>query len=287
MSNVIITGSSSGFGYLAAAAFAERGWQVWATLRDSETRNAGVADELRSLPGTVEVLDMDVTDAASVDRAIHTVIADDGNVDVLINNAGVMYVGHTEAYSVEQAHRQMDVNYYGMIRATQAVLPHMRRAGSGLIINTSSVAGRVAWPYMGTYAATKFAVEAYSQALRYEMAPFGVDVAVVEPGPFPTNLIASGSPGDRTEVLESYGDLAGVPTAMLEQFKEVLASGDAPDNRLVVDAYLALADAQPGERPMRTVVGMDFGVTELNRVSQPFQDGVLAQLNLDGVLVRA
>ena len=286
MQNVVITGSSSGFGYLAAGAFAERGYRVWATMRNTATKNAGRAQELEAMSDAVRVVDMDVTDAGSVDRATDTIIGEDGNVDVLINNAGIMYVGHTEAYSVEQAHRQMDVNYYGMIRVTQAVLPHMRRAAAGLIINNSSVAGRVSWPYMGTYSATKFAVEAYSQALRFEMAPFGVDVALVEPGPFPTSLIASVSPEARTEVLEEYGEIAAVPSQMLAYFGDWLQSGEAPDNQLVVDAYLALADAASGERPTRTVVGPDFGVNEMNQATQPIQDAVLGALNLESVLVR-
>jgi len=286
MQNVVITGSSSGFGYLAAGAFAERGYRVWATMRNAATKNAGRAQELEAMSDAVRVVDMDVTDAGSVDRAIDTVVGEDGKVDVLINNAGIMYVGHTEAYSVEQAHRQMDVNYYGMIRVTQAVLPHMRRAGAGLIINNSSVAGRVSWPYLGTYSATKFAVEAYSQALRFEMAPFGVDVALVEPGPFPTSLIASVSPEARTEVLEEYGEIAAVPSQMLAYFGDWLQSDEAPDNQLVVDAYLALADAASGERPTRTVVGPDFGVNEMNQATQPIQDAVLGALNLEAVLVR-
>ena len=286
MQNVVITGSSSGFGYLAAGAFAERGYRVWATMRNTATKNAGRAQELEAMSDAVRVVDMDVTDAGSVDRATDTIIGEDGNVDVLINNAGIMYVGHTEAYSVEQAHRQMDVNYYGMIRVTQAVLPHMRRAAAGLIINNSSVAGRVSWPYMGTYSATKFAVEAYSQALRFEMAPFGVDVALVEPGPFPTSLIASVSPEARTEVLEEYGEIAAVPSQMLAYFGDWLQSDEAPDNQLVVDAYLALADAASGERPTRTVVGPDFGVNEINQATQPIQDAVLGALNLEAVLVR-
>lgn len=286
MQNVVITGSSSGFGYLAAGAFAERGYRVWATMRNTATKNAGRAQELEAMSDAVRVVDMDVTDAGSVDRATDTIIGEGGNVDVLINNAGIMYVGHTEAYSVEQAHRQMDVNYYGMIRVTQAVLPHMRRAAAGLIINNSSVAGRVSWPYMGTYSATKFAVEAYSQALRFEMAPFGVDVALVEPGPFPTSLIASVSPEARTEVLEEYGEIAAVPSQMLAYFGDWLQSDEAPDNQLVVDAYVALADAASGERPTRTVVGPDFGVNEMNQATQPIQDAVLGALNLESVLVR-
>jgi NAD(P)-dependent dehydrogenase (short-subunit alcohol dehydrogenase family) len=286
MKNVVITGSSSGFGYLAAGAFAERGYRVWATMRNAATKNAERARELEAASDAIRVVDMDVTDAGSVDIAIREVVSKDGKVDVLINNAGVMYIGHTEAHSVEQAHRQMDVNYYGMIRVSQAVLPHMRRAGDGLIINNSSVVGRMAWPYSGTYSATKHAVEAYSQALRFEVAPFGVDVAIVEPGPFPTSLIASVSPEARTEVIEEYGDMAAVPQNMLAYFGDWLQSDEAPDNQLVVDAYLALADAEPGTRPTRTVVGPDFGVNEMNQATQPIQDAVLGALNLDAVLAR-
>jgi short-subunit dehydrogenase len=118
-----------------------------------------------------------------------------------------MYIGMTEAYSVAQAAEQMDTNYFGAIRAMQAVLPSMRAAGRGLIINTSSLAGRVSVPFFGTYCATKHALEAYSQSLRYEVSPFGIDIALVEPGPFPSNLLAAGKPPARADVLASYGDL--------------------------------------------------------------------------------
>jgi short-subunit dehydrogenase len=123
-----------------------------------------------------------------------------------------MYIGMTEAYSVAQAAEQMDTNYFGAIRAMQAVLPSMRAAGRGLIINTSSLAGRVSVPFFGTYCATKHALEAYSQSLRYEVSPFGIDVALVEPGPFPSNLLAAGKPPARADVLASYGDLGQVPS---------------------------------------------------------------------------
>jgi NAD(P)-dependent dehydrogenase (short-subunit alcohol dehydrogenase family) len=144
-------------------------------------------------------------------RWLRPILAD-GPVDILINNAGIMYIGMTEAYSVAQAAEQMDTNYFGAIRAMQAVLPSMRAAGSGLIINTSSIAGRVSVPFFGTYCATKHALEAYSQSLRYEVAPFGIDVALVEPGPFPSNLLAAGKPPARADVLASYGDLGQVPS---------------------------------------------------------------------------
>ena len=286
MNNVIITGTSSGFGRLSAIAFAEQGYQVWATMRNADGSNREPKKLLEAAAGDIRVLDMDVADDASVDTAIAQVIQADGKVDVLINNAGIMYIGHTEAYSVEQAHEQMNVNYYGVIRTTQAVLPVMRRAGSGLIINTSSTAGRVAYPYFGTYGATKFAVEAYSQSLRYEMAPHGIDIAIVEPGPFPTNLIESVQPEARQHVLDDYGALKDVPAGMLDYFVDFFTTDAAPDNQLVVDAYLALADAEPGQRPIRTHVGIEHGAAEINRITQPIQDNIVNELGLATVLER-
>ena len=223
---------------------------------------------------------MDVTSDTSVAEGFARIFAED-SVDALINNAGIMYTGMTEAYSLAQAQEQMDTNYF---RAMQAVLPSIRAAGSGLIINTSSIAGRVSVPFFGTYCATKHALEAYSQSLRNEVAPFGIDVALVEPSPFPSNLLAAGKPPAREDVLLSYGDLGQVPATMIAAFAEMLASDAAPDPQLVVDAYLALADVAPGKRPTRTVAGITWGVDEMNAFTQPRQDALLQEMQLDDVL---
>lgn len=280
---VVITGASSGFGEGAVRAFADRGYRVWGTMRDVDGRNAGKKVALEAHSPTISIVDMDVTRDASVAEAIAHIHAH-GSVDILINNAGIMYIGMTEAYSVGQSQEQMETNYYGAIRAMQAVLPGMRAAGSGLIINTNSIAGRVSVPFFETYCATKHALEAYSQSLRYEVAPFGIDVALVEPGPFPSNLLAAGKPPAHADVLTSYGELADVPTAMISGFADMLASDAAPDPQMVVDAYLALADAAPGKRPTRTVVGITWGVDEMNAFTQPRQDALLREMELDTVL---
>lgn len=166
----------------------------------------------------------------------------------------------------------------------QAVLPSMRKAGTGLIINTSSLVGRISPPFFGTYTATKHALEGYSQALRYEVSPFGVDLVIVEPGPFGTGLLASGQVPAHKEVLETYGELAGVPSAMGENFAQMLQSGDAPDPQWVVDAYLKLVEMPFGKRPTRTVVGITWGVDEINELTQPIQDRVLKEMQLEKVL---
>lgn len=284
MKNVIITGSSNGFGLKAAKDFADNGYHVFATMRNPDGKNAGAKAELESHSSQIKVVDMDVTEDASVKEAMATILAQTGNIDMLINNAGIMYIGITEAYSVEQARFQMETNYFGTIRVMQAVLPLMRKAGAGLIINTSSLVGRITGPFFGTYAATKHALEAYSQGLRYELSPFGIDVVLVEPGPFGTGLLASGQVPAHTDVLESYGELAGIPTAMGESFAQMLQGEGAPDPQWVVDAYLKLAELPFGSRPTRTVVGITWGTDKINEITQPIQDSILKEMQLDTVL---
>jgi NAD(P)-dependent dehydrogenase (short-subunit alcohol dehydrogenase family) len=284
MKNIIITGSSNGFGLKAAKDFADKGYQVFATMRNPKGKNAAVKAELEAHSSHIKVVDMDVTNDASVKEAMAGILAEAGNIDVLINNAGIMYLGITEAFSVEQAKFQMETNYFGAIRVMQAILPTMRKAGSGLIINTSSLVGRMSPPFFGTYTATKHALEGYSQALRYEVSPFGVDIVLVEPGPFGTGLLASGKVPAHSEVLESYGELAGVPAAMGENFAQMLQSEGAPNPQWVVDAYLKLADLPFGSRPTRTVVGITWGTDEINSLTQPIQDRILKEMQLDSVL---
>ena len=284
MKNVIITGSSNGFGLKAAKDFDDKGHQVFATMRNPDGKNEAAKAELEGHSVHIKVVDMDVTKDASVTEAMYHILAEAGKIDILINNAGIMYLGITEAFSVEQAKFQMETNYYGAIRVMQAVLPAMRKAGTGLIINTSSLVGRISPPFFGTYTATKHALEGYSQALRYEVSPFGVDILLVEPGPFGTGLLASGQVPAHSEVLESYGELAGVPAAMGESFAQMLQSEGAPDPQWVVDAYLKLADMPAGKRPTRTVVGISWGTNEINEHTQPIQDRILKEMQLDSVL---
>jgi NAD(P)-dependent dehydrogenase (short-subunit alcohol dehydrogenase family) len=284
MKNIIITGSSNGFGLKAAKDFADKGFQVYATMRNPNGKNAGAKAELETHSTQIKVVDMDVTNDASVKEAMANILAEAGKVDILINNAGIMYLGITEAFSVEQAKFQMETNYFGAIRVMQAILPSMRKAGAGLIINTSSLVGRMSPPFFGTYTATKHALEGYSQALRYEVSPFGVDIVLVEPGPFGTGLLASGQAPAHSEVLASYGDLAGVPAAMGDNFAQMLQSENAPDPQWVVDAYLKLADLPFGSRPTRTVVGITWGTDKINELTQPIQDRILKEMQLDSVL---
>lgn len=281
MKNILITGSSSGFGYLTALSAAKEGHKVWATMRNVDGKNAEKKRTLEKFAMDenlqLKVLELDVTDSTSVEHAINTIVAEDGTIDVLINNAGIMFVGITEAYSLEQVKQQFDVNFFGIARMVKAVTPYMRKAGDGLIINTTSLAGRLAFPYFGIYCASKHAVEAYSQALRYELAPFGVEVSIVEPGPFGTNLLFTGPEEADKATFEEYGDFKEVPHAMLKNFEGFFDSEDALDPQLVADDTLDLIRMEKGTRPIRTVSGIDYGTVEYNAKTQPIQDSLVKE----------
>jgi NAD(P)-dependent dehydrogenase (short-subunit alcohol dehydrogenase family) len=179
---IVITGASGGLGMSLAIAGAKAGHCVFATMRNSAKRD--VLDRAAAAAGVgVEVLALDVGDAASVEAAIASVIAKDKRIDVLINNAGAGFARATEQASLEDIAGIMDVNFMGAVRTTKAVLPHMRAARSGHIVNISSVGGLVGQPFNEVYCASKFALEGYTESLASYVTPsFGVRFTAVEPG---------------------------------------------------------------------------------------------------------
>src|SRR3954454_1020388 len=188
MAVVLITGCNSGFGLHASLSFARQGHDVFATVRNLDRaeplRAAAAAEDLE-----LHVLRLDVCDADSVEGAVAEVIEREGRIDVCVNNAGIEVRGPIEECSDDEMLVQFDTNVFGLLRVVRAVLPIMRSQGSGVIVNVGSLAGLVARPFGGLYSATKHAVEAISEALHFECAPFGIRVAVVEPGQFETELL--------------------------------------------------------------------------------------------------
>ena len=224
---ILVTGSSNGIGRLTVETLARQGHTVYASLRHANGRNAAVRDELQQLASheslNLYVVELDVTDDVSVEAAVADIITDAGRVDVLVNNAGVMNIGITEGFTLEQVQRQFDVNFYGAVRTNRAVLPHMRRQGEGLLIQISSLAGRIVLPFFGIYNASKFAVEAMSEAYRYDLSGWGVDSVIVEPGPYGTNLLETIPWPEDKQRLEDYTELAGAPEKMIVSFSGAAA----------------------------------------------------------------
>src|SRR2546421_7312006 len=185
---VLVTGCSSGIGHATAELLAAEGWKVYATARRPET-----LEELKHKG--CETLALDVTDEASMSAAVKAVTEAEGAVEVLVNNAGYSQSGAVEAVPIEQARRQFETNVFGLIRMCQLVLPGMRGQHWGKIVNVGSMGGKLTFPGGGLYHATKYAVEALSDALRFEVRGFGVDVILIEPGLIVTRFgeVAAGS----------------------------------------------------------------------------------------------
>lgn len=289
--SVLITGSSSGFGYLTAKTLIRNGYTVFATMRDINGKNAGRAEELRAFagdnPGTLFLLEMDVTDDNSVEQAIHQALSEKGHIDVLVNNAGFGVAGFAEAVTIDQFHRQFDVNVYGIQRVNRAILPAMRQRGSGLLIHVSSTMGRIVIPFAASYTATKFAVEGLAESYRYELAGTGVDVVIVEPGGFPTDFFSKMETAGDTDREERYGALKDIPKKMWSGMGEMLQSENAPDPQVVADAIMGLIETPPEERPFRTIVDPMMGgqaPSAINRVSEDIQRQLLESLNMGAFL---
>ncbi len=203
---ILITGASSGIGYDAAQTLARQGHKVYAAARRVEKMEPLKADGVTPMA-------MDVTDSQSMATGVQAVLEAEGRIDVLINNAGYGYFGAIENVSMDEARRQVEVNLFGLAELTKLVLPHMRRQGSGRIINTSSIAGKMVMPFGGWYHVTKFSVEAFSDALRMEVKPFGIKVSLIEPGGIKTDwgIIAArhlkessvGTPYEQAALLEA------------------------------------------------------------------------------------
>lgn len=255
MTNILITGCSSGFGYLAALDLARRGERVFATMRNI-VRGQALARiaESEHLPLSIHTLD--VTDPASVQRGVAEVLELGGKIDVLINNAGYAQRGPIETLSDGEVQRQFDTNVTGLIRMVRAVVPHMRERNVGTIINLSSLSGLVGAPYEGAYSATKHAVEAISQALRFELAATAIRVLLIEPGAFETGFVSNApvAAGFNAEhpLWDEYqrfwiaaaqltGGVRADPQAVADAIRHAVVDPEAPFRQLVgADVELAV-----------------------------------------------
>lgn len=272
--NILITGASRGIGYLTAKTLAKAGHHVIASMRDVNGHNSSVATELASWSVehgySLEVVELDVTDVDSVNSAIQSLEAR-LNIDALINNAGIMPCGITEAYTPKQISACFDVNVVGVARTCRAVLPHMRQRKSGLMIHISSSSGRLAMPFFGLYCASKWALEALAESMHYELASFGVESIIVEPGGHGTDLILNPPVPSDTQCIASYGDIAEAPANIVNAFQNVFSQGEAgTDAQNVADQLAELVD-KDGDRPIRTTVGHNMGVAEINKRVAPVQ----------------
>lgn len=255
---VLVTGCSSGIGLALARRFAEAGWRVYATARRPQAL-AFLREEAAAQQWSLSTPSLDVNSDDSVAAAISAVLAEtDGRIDVLVNNAGYYLYGPVEETAPDELRAQLETNVVGVLRVTRAVLPAMRARGAGAVVNVSSLSGRVVLPVVGPYHASKYALEALTEALRYEVAPFGIRVVCIEPGPFKTEL--------HNKEVRARGSLrADSPYAPLvaEYQRQAAAIRRAEVEVVVETIYRAATHRQPR---LRWPVGPTwFSVTVLRR----------------------
>jgi NAD(P)-dependent dehydrogenase (short-subunit alcohol dehydrogenase family) len=248
-------------------------------MRNPATQNAKPAAELQK--AGVSVLELDVTSNASVDAAAKRVHAEAGAVDVLVNNAGTAFFGIQEAFTPETAERQFATNVFGPLRVNRAFLPAMRERKSGLIVYVSSVVGRFALPYGGIYNSSKWAVEAQAEVASYELAPFGIDVAIVEPGAYPTEITGKTVLADDEARAASYGEAARYAERVFAGL-ESAAKGRDPND--VAVAIVALANAPSGTRPLRTAVPEEPATSAINATGAAVQQQIMESFDLGDLL---
>jgi NAD(P)-dependent dehydrogenase (short-subunit alcohol dehydrogenase family) len=241
----LITGSSSGFGLHIAQAAVERGDRVVATARRSES----LGDLVASAPDRVLAVSLDVTRTDQIDSAVAAAFKRFGRIDVLVNNAGYGSVGAVEEIEMDDLRALMDTMFFGAVALTQAVLPHMRERGSGSIVQMSSQGGQVTFPGYGAYCASKYALEAMSEALAAEVEPLGIRVLIVEPGAFRTGLM--GARMHHSREIAAYAETAGATRS-----GAAAIDGAQPgDPRKLAAAIVAALDAP--DAPLHLALGAD------------------------------
>ena len=254
---VLITGTNSGFGWLTAHSVAALGHKVYATMRDITGKNAEKATALSQVEN-VTVLDVTLTDETSVQQAINTIIAQEGTIDILVNNAGSAMFGVAESATTADVQQMLDINVIAPWRLMKLTLPYMRKQSEGLIINVSSGWGRFAAPFTVVYGASKFALEGLSEGLHYEVRPLGVDVAIIQPGAFPTEMSQKIQSGSDASVVNDYKAIADVPNKLFAAIGQMFETVN-PNPQDVADAVVHLINLPKNQRPLRTVVDASTG----------------------------
>ncbi|MCZ4315347.1 SDR family NAD(P)-dependent oxidoreductase [Comamonadaceae bacterium G21597-S1] len=270
MAKIFITGAAGGFGLPTALALLDKGHAVAGSVRHRSGKNASIAATLES--AGAHLVEMDVTDSASTDLGVAKAVTLLGGLDVLFNNAGIGAYGIQELMSADEMARVFDVNVMGVQRVMRAALPHLREQGRGTVIYTSSLIGRIAMPFYGTYSASKWALEAIAECYRTELSGFGIESCIVEPGAMPTaffeGMVTPDDPARETQ----YGEFAQVPGVSAQGLAQMLESIPAQRPQRISEAVVALLDMPFGKKPFRMVVDHTGVGPEIERYNRALHD---------------
>lgn len=283
---ILITGASSGFGLGAAKALAAKGHEVFASMRGVAGKNAGKAEELRAFARegghTLDVVEIDVTSDESVAKGVAEVVEKAGTIGVLVNNAGVGTWGLQEGFTPDQVKDLFDINVVGPLRMNRAVLPHMRRAGGGYLIYVSSGLGRIQFPFLGPYTASKHAVEAIAESGSYELSPQGIDTTILQPGAYGTSFLVNSILPKEGGLIDEQPKVKAIFQAFAGGFEERARSGHLGDPSEIIEAMVELVALPRGQRPLRKTVGADVAgpVGAINATCAEVQGQLLTAFGL-------
>ena len=294
MSTVLITGSSTGIGNLTARALAAAGHTVYATMRDPEGHNAERARDLRESPkgegGDLRVVELDVQSQDSADAAVRTVLEEAGRLDVVINNAGHLYVGYVEAFTAEDIAHLFDINVLGAHRVNRAALPHMRERGQGTLLYVGSTIPVTTPPFLGPYVASKAAMDALAVTSSYEVNPFGIETVIVMPGAFTegTSHFPNASRASDGGVTKAYSALDPLVARNEEATANLFPAGVEQNPDVVGEEIVRILGLPHGEKPFRSVIDKTdtgVGIVEIvNGVARQAREGFVARLGYEELL---
>jgi len=245
----VVTGTSSGIGFETSLALAREGYFTYATMRDT-TKSDKIKEITQKENLKINILELDVDDEKSVKSAIAQILDQKQRIDVLVNNAGWGLWGCVEDVSVDEFKEQFETNFFSIIRLIQEVAPAMRKHGSGTIVNVSSVVGRIGFPASPAYISSKFALEGLSESMRFEFAPFGVDVIIIEPGVIKTNFMKNMKMAKKSELDTVYKDI----TTKVVSGVKMMAEMGTPPKEVANTIVKAIKDKKPLPR---YIVGND------------------------------
>lgn len=281
---ILVTGANSGLGRGIVETLATQGHRIFAAMRDVGGRNAAIAEDFARRG--IEAVEIDVTSGASVATGVARVMDVAGRIDVLVNCAGVMWTGVTEAFSPRQFQTILETNLVGPYRLMKAVLPHMRQRNKGLLLTITSLAGKSIIPGAGHYCASKAGLEALAETIGYEVAPFGIESIIVEPGPFATNLKNAAQPPEDRQTVSAYGAHGDFDGRIYAAVGPMVESGKiSVEPQLVADHVARLIALPSGRRPRRTTVGWDLGMASINDRIADYQSAFLRQLGMEDLEV--
>ncbi len=289
---VLVTGAGSGIGRAVATVLARAGHAVYASMRDIDARNAQRAQALRDLAGAeglqLDVVELDVLSEVSCRAAVDQILLERGRIDVVVNNAGMLMSGVTEAFTPEQVATAIDTNALSWLRVNRAVLPAMRRQAGGTVVYIGSTTSRIHEPFLGPYVASKAAGDALAEVMAFELRPFGIDSVIVSPGAFTQgteHFAHAHAPRDRA-VVRQYGALPARAADLPARLDRIdAAHGGALDVTAVGTTVRDVLALERGRRPFRvTVDAQHKGVDELDALHDAKQRRFFAELGLDDLL---